>query len=162
MSPTPGTPSRSRALPPVLAATAVVVVLLLRAMGAAHGALLLYVPVAVLAGVVLAQHGRPQDVGRHQIRRELNAGETKVQCVGQGTDQHGLAQPRDAFEQGMPAGEQAGEHAIHDGLLAHDHLAHLGAHPLGVLAEVANELGGIGGFAHCPSRGLINWKYRRT
>ena len=54
MSPTPGTPSRSRALPPVLAATAVVVVLLLRAMGAAHGALLLYVPVAVLAGVVLA------------------------------------------------------------------------------------------------------------
>ncbi len=54
MSPTPGAPSRSRALPPLLAATAVVVVLLLRAMSAAHGALLLYIPVAALAGVVLA------------------------------------------------------------------------------------------------------------
>lgn len=74
MSETRGAPSRSRALPPILVATALVVVLLLRAMGAAHGALLLYVPVAVLAGVVLALAS-----GRAAVPRRAPA---KVLVVG--------------------------------------------------------------------------------
>ncbi len=74
MSGTRGAPSRSRALPPVLVATALVVVLLLRALGAAHGALLLYVPVAVLAGVVLALASGSAAVPRRAPGKALAAG----------------------------------------------------------------------------------------
>ena len=69
----------------------------------------------------LHDHVRAQDVGRHQVRRELDAGEIQVQHLGQGADQERLAQPRHAFQQAMPADEQAGQYPVDDLLVADDH-----------------------------------------
>ena len=65
------------------------------------------------------------DVGRHQVGRELNAVEVKVERIGQRADEQRLAQAGHAFEQGMAADEQAGQDAVDDLVVADDHLADL-------------------------------------
>ena len=70
-------------------------------------------------------HVRAQDVGRHQVGRELDPGELQVERLGQRADQERLAQPRHAFQQAMPADEQAGQHAVDDLVVADDHPADL-------------------------------------
>ena len=70
-------------------------------------------------------HVRAQDVGRHQVGRELDAREIQVQRLGQGADQQRLAQARHAFQQAMAADEQAGQHAVDDFVVADDHPADL-------------------------------------
>ena len=69
------------------------------------------------------------DVGRHQVGRELDPVEVERQRVGQGPDQERLAQPRHAFQQRMAADEQAGQDAVDDLVVADDHLGDLGLHP---------------------------------
>jgi hypothetical protein len=64
----------------------------------------------------LVQHHRPGHVRRHQVRRELDAHEAGVDRLGEGADQHRLADAGDPLEQPVPAGDQAGEDQI-------DHLA---------------------------------------
>ena len=68
---------------------------------------------------------RADDVGRHQVGRELDALEVQVQRLGERADQQRLAQPGHAFEQRVAAGEQAGQHAVDDLVVADDHLADL-------------------------------------
>ncbi len=70
-------------------------------------------------------HVRAQDVGRHQVGRELDAGELQVERLGQRADQQRLAQPGHAFQQAMPADEQAGQHAVDDLVVADDDAADL-------------------------------------
>ena len=65
------------------------------------------------------------DVGRHQVGRELDAVEVEVEHLGQRADEERLAQARHALEQGMAADEQAGQDAVDDLVVADDHLADL-------------------------------------
>ena len=47
------------------------------------------------------------DVGRHQVRRELDARERQLEPLGQRLDQERLAETGHAFEQHVAAGEHA-------------------------------------------------------
>jgi hypothetical protein len=73
-------------------------------------------------------HVGAQDVGRHQVGRELDAGEIRGQRFRQRADQQRLAQAGNAFEQAMAADEQAGQHAVDDLVMPDDHAADLLAH----------------------------------
>ena len=66
-------------------------------------------------------HVGAQDVGRHQVGGELDPRELQVQGLGQRADQQRLAQPRHAFQQAVPAHEQAGQHAVDDFFVPDDH-----------------------------------------
>ena len=73
----------------------------------------------------LHDHVGAEDVGGHQVGRELDAVEVEVERLGQGADQQGLAQARHAFQQAMPADEQAGQDAVDDVVVADDDPADL-------------------------------------
>ena len=75
---------------------------------------------------VLDDHVGADQVGGHQVGRELDPRELHPQGVGQGPDQQGLAQPRDPFEEHVPARHQRRQGAFHDVLVADDHLGDLG------------------------------------
>ena len=109
----------------------------------------------LLAAVGRLQHDVGADqVGRHQVGRELDALELQVQGVGQRPHQQRLAQAGHAFEQHVAAGDQGGQRALDDLLLADDHLADLVAQRLEVGAELV-ELGlGLLGDAHAASSRL--------
>ena len=64
---------------------------------------------------------RADDVGGHQVGRELDAVEAAAEHVGQRADQQRLAQAGHAFEQDVAAGEQRGEQPLDDRVLADDH-----------------------------------------
>jgi hypothetical protein len=74
---------------------------------------------AAAAGAVDEDRGA-DDVGGHQVRGELDAGEAEVDRAGEGADHQRLAEARDALEQAVAAGEQAGEDAAQDLVLADD------------------------------------------
>ena len=63
---------------------------------------------------------RAGDVGRHQIRRELDARERQVQRLGQRADQQSLAQAGHTLQQRVAAAEQARQHPVDDLLVADD------------------------------------------
>ena len=60
------------------------------------------------------------DVGGHQVGRELDARIFQLQHARQRAQQRGLAQAGNAFEQNVAAREQAGENAVDHFLLADD------------------------------------------
>ena len=74
----------------------------------------------------LVQHFGAGDIGRHQIRRELNPFERQIQNLRQRLNQKRLRQPGDAGDETMAAGEQRHQHLVDDRVLPHDHLADLG------------------------------------
>jgi hypothetical protein len=76
--------------------------------------------------VLLVEHLRAGDVGRHQIRRELDALERQIEDLGECLDQQRLGQPGDAGDQAVTAGEQGHQDLIDDGVLADDDLADFG------------------------------------
>ena len=61
---------------------------------------------------------RADDVGGQQVGRELDALELQVQSAGHGADGERLRQPRHAFEEHVPVGEQADEEAVDEVPLA--------------------------------------------
>ena len=65
------------------------------------------------------------DVGRHEIGRELDAREGAVERARQRAHQQRLAEAGHAFEQHVPAGEQRGQRLLDDVVLAHDRLVDL-------------------------------------
>ena len=71
----------------------------------------------------LFQNISADDIGRHQVRRELDARELQVEHIAQGADQHSLAQARHAFQQGMPPSQHANNDAAQDITLPDDDLA---------------------------------------
>ena len=79
--------------------------------------------------VISDDHVRADDVRRHQVRRELNAGELQVHRFGKGAHEHGLAEAGHAFEQHVAAGEERDEHAFDDVLLADHHPPHFAMDP---------------------------------
>ena len=68
----------------------------------------------------LDQDVRAGDVGRHQVRRELDPVERAVDHVGDRADEHRLAQTRDAFEQDVAVGQEPGQRLANQGRLADD------------------------------------------
>ena len=63
-------------------------------------------------------------IRRQQVRGELDAAELRAYGLGQGVDGQSFGQARDAFQQDVPAAEQADEQVVDQMLLAHDDLAH--------------------------------------
>ena len=70
-------------------------------------------------------HVRAEDVGGHQVGRELDAREVQVERLGERADEQRLAEAGHAFEQAVAADEQAGEHAVDDVVVADDDAADL-------------------------------------
>ena len=77
------------------------------------------------AAVVGLHDHAADDVGGHQVGRELDARILQVQHARQRAQQRGLAQAGNAFEQHVAAGEQADQHAVDHVRLADDDLADL-------------------------------------
>ena len=63
---------------------------------------------------------RADDVGRHEVRRELDAAEAEVQRLGHRAHQHRLAEPGHALEQRVRSGQQADQRLPDELLLADD------------------------------------------
>ena len=109
--------------------------------------------------VLLDEDVRARDVGRHQVRRELDPAERAVDDVGDGPHEHRLAEARDALEQDVAVGEQAGERLADERGLADDDLADLAFDGLGAFGEglgrqagAVRERGWSGHGASCGER----------
>ena len=74
---------------------------------------------------VLDDHVRPRNVGGREVGRELDAAEAQVERAAQGADHQRLGQARHAFQQAMPAAEEADEQFFDDRRLPDDDLAQL-------------------------------------
>ena len=70
--------------------------------------------------LVGAVDARPDEVGRHQVRRELDALERAAEDVGEGLDGQRLGQAGHAFEEKVAAGQQADEDPLEHRVLADD------------------------------------------
>ena len=84
---------------------------------------------------LLDEDVRAGDVGRHQVGRELDAVERAVDDVGDGPDEHRLAEPGHALEQHVAVGEEAGQRLADELALADDDAADLALDGLGALGE---------------------------
>ena len=74
---------------------------------------------------VRAVDARADEVGRHEVGRELDALERAAEHARGGADRERLGQAGDALDQQVPAGEQADEHALEHLILPGDHALHL-------------------------------------
>ena len=61
---------------------------------------------------LLVVDARADQVGGHQVGRELDALELAADRLGQGLDRHRLGQARHAFDQDMPARQQRDDQAL--------------------------------------------------
>ena len=77
----------------------------------------------------------PEDVGRHQIGRELDAVEPQVDRLGQLLDQQRLGETGHAAQQAVPAGEKRDQDFADDPLLPDDGLGQLPLEPAGHLGH---------------------------
>jgi len=68
---------------------------------------------------------RADDVGRHQVRRELDAAEAKVERLGHGAHQHRLAEAGNALQERVRPGQEADERLSHELVLSDDEPADL-------------------------------------
>ena len=80
-----------------------------------------------VAFVIIDDDGGADDVGGHEVRGELDAGELEVEDLGEGADEtHGFAEAGDAFQQGMAADHQAEDGLCDDVFVADDDLGDFG------------------------------------
>ena len=77
-------------------------------------------PELAASRLVLVEHGRAGDVGRHQVRRELDALEADVENLADRANHERLRQPRHADEQAMPAREDSRQDLFDDLVLPDD------------------------------------------
>jgi hypothetical protein len=63
---------------------------------------------------------RADDVGRHEVRRELDAAEAEFEGLGHRAHEHRLSEPGDALQQRVRSRQQADERLAHQLLLADD------------------------------------------
>ena len=85
---------------------------------------------AFAAAVVGLDDHAADDVGRHQVGRELDARILQLQRAGQGAEESGLAQAGNTFEQHVSAGKQADEHALDYIVLPYDDLGDFAANSI--------------------------------
>ena len=86
----------------------------------------------------LVEHFGAGDVGRHQVRCELNALEREVEDLRERFDQQRLRETRNADDEAMTTGEQRDERLFNHRILADDDLAQLGEDPF---AHAAHAVG---------------------
>ncbi len=72
-----------------------------------------------------AEHARPHEVGRDEIRCELNSRERSPEHTCGRLDGQRLCETRHAFDQKMALSEQTDEHPLEHGVLAGDDAANL-------------------------------------
>ena len=82
---------------------------------------------AAARGPVLFDHLGAEDVGGHQVGRELDAVELEVDCLRQLLDQQRLGEAGHAAQQAVAAGEEGDQDLADDALLADDRLGELAA-----------------------------------
>ncbi len=104
------------------------------------------------AALVLVEDLGAGDVGRHQVRRELDALEVEVEDVGERLDEQRLGEARHAGDEAVAAGEERDEHLLDDLVLPDDDLAQLGENPL---AAFGDALGAEAPAFDCDSNGLL-------
>src|SRR5690606_7571520 len=90
--------------------------------------------------LVFLDEVRSNNVGRHQVGRELNSGEGKIEYFAECANQHCFAESRHAFEKNVAAGKQADENALDNIVAADDDLLDFGEDFLEVLAKRGCEL----------------------
>ena len=86
--------------------------------------------------VALVPDRRARDVGRHEIRRELNAREPHAQYPREGARRERLRETGVVLEQDVPVGEEAEQHELERLALADDRLLDLVEHPTGELPDL--------------------------
>ena len=72
-----------------------------------------------------------EDVAGHQVGGELDAGVVQREGGGEATDEEGLRDAGDAFEQDVAVREEGDEAGLHHGVLPGDRLRDLGAQERG-------------------------------
>jgi hypothetical protein len=75
--------------------------------------------------VLLVEDLRAGDVGRHQVRRELNALEREIENLRDRLDEQRLGETGHAGDQAVAAGEERHQHFVDHRVLADDDLADL-------------------------------------
>ena len=88
------------------------------------------------------------DVGRHQVRRELDALEAQVEDLGERADQQRLGQAGHAGQQAVAAGEERDQQLLDDVVLADDHLAQLLADAAAAFDDTGDDFLGGRGHGH--------------
>jgi len=92
-----------------------------------------------------------QNIRRHEIRRELNAVERKVEHLAERPDEQGLAEAGHALEQDMASGEKRDHCTLDDLVLADEHFGDFGAERGVGVSELSD-----GGFS--GHKNLIEWE----
>ena len=82
-----------------------------------------------LAGLLVVDP-RPDEVGGHEVGRELDPLEVAADRLGQRLDRHRLGEARDALHEEVAAGEQGDDHPLEQVVLADDDLLDLVQQPL--------------------------------
>src|SRR5882724_13716718 len=70
---------------------------------------------------------RPENIGGHQVGRELNAIERNIEHFAERPHEQRLSQAGDSFEQDVTAREQRMKRALHDRIMADDDFADFSA-----------------------------------
>ena len=96
--------------------------------------------IELAAAVALRQHLRPDDIGRHQVGRELNPLEAQPQGLRGRLDHQGFSQPRNAFNQNMAAAKERGQDLSDGVAMAHDDAGDLSLGARKGLAEFGHAL----------------------
>ncbi len=101
--------------------------------------------------VLLDEHVRADDVGGHQVRRELDAVEGAVDDVGERAHEHRLAQAGHALEQCVAVGDEADQRLPDEIVLADDDRLDLCLDsPCAVGELLGRQIGG-----RCPLEGWL-------
>jgi hypothetical protein len=121
-----------------------------------------------LAGLLVVD-ARAHEVGRHQVRRELDAPERAVDGLCQRLHGERLGQSRHALDQQVPLRERGHQHPFEEVVLSDDHLLHLVQDALHRRGDVAVRRCG---FVHasscgelpsrCPCLKAIDWLCQRS
>src|SRR5215213_5955817 len=93
---------------------------------------------AAAAIFAFAQYVRASDVRRHQIRRELDPAKPEIERISQRSNELRLPKSRYAFQERMPAGENADQNVADNVGLANNDLADLVFNPLYVASKVVS------------------------
>ena len=91
---------------------------------------------------IILDHLRARDITGHEIRRELHAGERKVQRLSKCADQQRLGQPRNTYQQAVSARKERYKELVDNIVLTDDDLGDLAFDGCDVLRERSNK-GGI-------------------
>ena len=105
---------------------------------------LLYAELAV----ALIEDGGPDDIGRKQVRRELDPPEVRVEGLGEGSHHERLGEARQALQKNVATRQQGYEQPLHGLVLTDDPLVD-GLRDLG-------EQRGAGGRGDLLHEGLLN------